>query len=786
MKKLLVVVLFFGSVAFIYAQKYTVKGVVKDAYSQDLIPFAMIKVGAVSTQSDVNGKYSIKITSGIYTVESASFGYKKYLASITVSADMTYDILLATTVVELEKVELRAERSTENVDKIEMGTEELKIEEIKKIPAFMGEVDIIKTITLLPGVTTVGEGASGFNVRGGGIDQNLILMDEATIYSSSHLFGFFSVFNADAVDELKLYKGSIPARYGGRLSSVLDVKQREGDYKKFHGQGGIGLVSSRLTLEGPIKKDTASFIISARRTYADQFLRFFKTDALKKTKAYFHDFNTKLAYRLGSKDKITVSAYYGRDFFNFGGLFGFDFGNGNVVGAWSHRFKDSSFVKTHIAYNNYNYKFDFANFFEWTSVIKDYQVRTEFTNIINNHHKIRYGGDVTYYRFKPAKVESKGEIADVFKSFSLDKESSVVASAFISDEMTVNNKLSISYGLRYSGLAVLGGLNSVQYKEGLPLEEENATGTKKYKSGEVVKYYHGLMPRFGIRYKIDSMSSIKGGYNRMRQNLHLVSNTTNSLPLDVWKMSDEYIKPATADQVSVGYFRNVMKDKVELSAEVYYKQMHNLLDYKNGADLLLNQTIETELLQGKGRAYGLEIMIRKKKGKFTGWLAYTLSRTERKIEGKFPQETINFGKWYKSNYDKPHDISFVGTYDITKRLNVGLSFLYSTGRPISFPDGRYTISSADGGTTIPNYLSRNNGRISSYHRLDLSATLEGKHKKGRQWEGSWTFSIYNLYGRKNAYSWSFSQDDDNPDKLKVEQLSILGTILPAVTYNFKF
>lgn len=762
-------------------------GVVRDALTNETIPFASVKIVENNkfTQSDIDGNYFIQIPAGTYTIESEYFGYEKYSSQITVSGAMTLDIALKTSIVELEEIVITGKKVTENIDKVEMGTEELKIEEIKKIPAFLGEVDIIKTITLLPGVTTTGEGASGFNVRGGNIDQNLVLMDNANIYSSSHLFGFFSIFNADAVDDLKLYKGSIPSSFGGRLSSVLDVKQREGDYKEYHGQGGIGLVSSRATFEGPIKKDTASFLVSARRSYADLFLRLSSDTTINQTSAYFYDLNTKLSYRLNNNNKLTLSGYYGRDKFNLNAASAFGFGNGLATTAWSHRFSDSSFSNLSLIYSNYSYDFEFVDFLKWEAVIKNYQIKTQFTNIINDKHKIDYGGEAIYYIFKPAKVTTEGSIQAVFPSFELDNERAFDYSLFIGDEFTINPKLTIQYGLRYNGIATLGQKTSVQYEDGKPRNDRYITGEKDYESGTVVKFYHGLEPRLGMRFKLDSISSIKASYSRTRQNLHLVSNTTNSLPLDIWKMSDEYIKPAIADQVSLGYFRNIMDNKIELSAELYYKEIQNILDYKDGADLLLNRTLETDLLQGEARAYGLELMARKQQGRFTGWLSYTLSRTERKIEGSSAEETINFGDWYLSNYDKPHDITFVGTYDVTKRLNVGLSFVYSTGRPISIPEGSYTLLN-DLNVPLANYSDRNNGRISDYHRLDLSATLEGKHKKGRQWEGSWTFSIYNVYARKNAYSWSFQEDEDNPTQLRVRKLSILGIVLPAVTYNFKF
>lgn len=767
---------------FSFSQNFQLSGKVVDTQTDEAVPFVSIKdlTSGKSTISDIDGNYTLSLEKGLHQIELKFFGYKTAVQEVDLQETTTLDLTITPEGVLLDQVEIVGEKADENINSVEMSTNELDIEEIKKLPAFLGEVDVIKTIQLLPGVSTVGEGATGFNVRGGNIDQNLVLWDGSTIYSSSHLFGFFSIFNSDAVSDLKLYKGGIPARYGGRLSSVLDVSQRKGNNERLEGSGGIGVVSSRLMLNGPIKKDKSTFIVSGRRSYADLFLNFSADTVLQETVAYFGDLNGRVDYKLGESDQLSVSGYYGNDVFSFGGDFGFVFGNRNVVSNWQHSFSDSTFLNTSLAFNAYKYTFDFAGFFEWTSLIQNYALKSDLQKIISPKHTLRYGGELNYYRFNPAEVEFSEEFDDVF-NLNQERENGMESAVYISDEYKHNDRLSIQYGLRYSQFALIGPITSFGYEENLPLDPSTITDTTNYETGDLIKFYHGLEPRLGIKYSLDSTSSVKISYMRTRQNLHLVSNTTNGLPIDVWKMSDEFVTPAIADQVGFGYFRNFLENRIEFSAEVYYKDIRNILDYKNGADLLLNPTLETELLQGKGRAYGLEILLRKNKGKLNGWIAYTLSRTERKVDGDFSEEKINNGDWYRSDYDKPHDLTLVGSYQINKRMSFGANFTYSTGRPITLPDSRYVID----GIQLANYLLRNQGRIPNYHRLDLSFTIDGKNKNNRRWEGSWAFSIYNVYGRRNPYSISF-QENEETNELETVQLSILGTVLPAVTYNFQF
>ena len=785
-------------------QKYSLSGVVMEASTGETLPGAAVIVSETGASAITNlyGFYSLQLPAGDYTIIYKFVGFENSSQSVSISSDTKLDVELSEEAIQLKEAKVSSRRLDQNVTAVEMSSTELDIEEIKKIPAFLGEVDVIKSIQLLPGVTTVGEGASGFNVRGGSIDQNLVLLDEATVFSSSHLLGFFSVFNSDAIKDVKLYKGGIPAQYGGRISSVLDVRQKEGNMKRFSGRGGIGFVSSRLTLEGPIVKDKGSFIIAGRRSYADVFLRMSNNDDINENIAYFYDLNAKANYKLNDNNRLFLSGYFGRDVFKFGEAFGFDWGNTTSTLRWNHIFNDKVFLNLSGIYSNYDYSLGGPDFFVWTSRIQNYNIKADFNYYHNEKHKIDFGVQGTWYQFYPGKVEPKGDFVGVFDGFEIDVERALETAVYVSDEYKLNSRITILGGLRYGTFMNVGKATSFVYEDGKPLSEETIIDTVDYSSGEIVKFYHGFEPRLSVKFGLDSVSSIKASYMRTRQNLQLVSNTTSGLPLDLWKASDQFISPVIGDQIAAGYFRNFRNNTIEGSVELYYKWMQNVLDYKDEAELFLNEVLETELLSGKGRAYGLEFMMRKKSGRATGWLSYTLAKTERLVDGEFDEERINSGDWYPSNYDKRHDVTFVAAYDITDRLNCGMNFTYSTGRPVTFPDGKYEY----GGLVIPNYSSRNQERIPDYHRLDLSATWQFKDKKTKveekvdaiateeqpkkklniHWEHSLTLSIYNVYARKNAYSISFEQSETDPTQTEISRLSILGTVLPALTYNFNF
>ena len=784
MKQFFILLIIITSVRTVNAQSsYLVSGKVISSSDGEPILGALVRVKETgkATTSDFSGIYKLSFSPGTYTLEVSFIGFTTNLVTVTVvDKQITRDITLAIKVTELNTVVIENKKEDENVKKVEMSTNELNIDEIKKMPAFMGEPDIIKSIQLLPGVTTVGEGASGFNVRGGNIDQNLMLFDKAPIYSSSHLFGFFSVFNADVVDNVKLYKGGIPARFGGRISSVLDVTEKPGTTKGLKVKGGLGLVSSRVAVEGPLKKGSkSSFIVAGRRSYADLFLKLSPDPSLNQTSAYFYDLNGKFNFKIDQDNQLSVSSYYGKDVFKFSDEFGFNWGNFVNSIIWKHTISDSMFLDVSSAFTNYSYGLGADGVFDWKSSIGNYQVNGDLTYLIKGKSTIRTGAQLLWYDFSPAKINPIGDQS--FPAFELNKENALESSAYLEHEYVPSKKVTLLYGIRFTHFMNLGTGDEYVYSTDPPVSRDNIIDTVDAK-GDVLATYIGFEPRFGVKFALDSASSIKLGYNRTKQYIHLVSNTTNGLPIDVWKLSDQHVQPVVSDQVAVGYFRNFKNNAYEGSVEIYYKQMKDVLDYKNGADLLFNETLETELIPGLGRAYGLELFTKKKKGKLTGFVSYTVSRSERQAVGETRESTINNGEWYRASFDKLHDLKLVGFYEIKKRLSIGLNFIYATGRAMTYPDGKYEYQ----GITIPKYVGRNQARLPSYHRLDLSLTLDSKKNENRKWQSSWVFSIYNLYSRKNAYSINFTQDEDNPSVNTITRLSILGSIIPAATYNFEF
>jgi TonB dependent receptor/TonB-dependent Receptor Plug Domain len=650
----------------------------------------------------------------------------------------------------------------------------------------MGEVDVLKSLLTLPGVTNAGEGASGFNVRGGSADQNLILLDEATIFNSSHLFGFFSVFNADAIKDLKLYKGGIPARYGGRLSSVLDIYQKEGNKKEFHATGGIGAISSRLLAEGPIVKDKASFLIGGRASYAHLFLKLADND----NSAYFYDLNTKLSYNIGENDNLYLSGYFGRDLLDISDSFSNVYGNAVVNLRWNHLFSDKLFSNTSLIYSDYYYglKLGFIGL-KWDSGIKNYNFKYDLKHYLSDKFKLNYGLNTIYYDFNPGTITPMGNDSAINRD-QLEKKHAFEPAVYIDAEQELSESITVSYGVRYSMFYRLGSQTMNTYANNQPVtfddelkiyEKGVPTGTVKYGSGETIANFDNLEPRVAIAYKLDDNQSVKASYNRMAQYLHLISNTSSPTPLDVWAPSDDYVKPELLDQFAVGYFRNFKDDAYTLEVETFYKNIKNKLDYIDGADLIANKAIEQVLLSGKARSYGLELLVRKNRGDLTGWVSYTLSRSEQKTAGRAPGETgINNGEWYRAGYDKLHNLSVTGNYLLTNKWSFGAIFALQSGQAATFPVGQYQY----GEVNVPVFGGRNSNRMPMYHHLDVSATYTPKPDKKKGWQGEWVFSVYNLYNRKNAASISFRQNEDTARNEAV-RLSIFGMI-PSVTYNFKF
>jgi len=770
--------------------QYTISGYIRDASNGEELIGVNVVINELRTGSTTNnyGYYSISLPPGKYTISIQYIGFETIERQITLDQDLKLNLELKENSTQLEEVVVSSEKIDQNVSSVEMSVAQLDVKDVKKMPALLGEVDIIRTLTLLPGISTVGEASNGFNVRGGNSDQNLILLDEAPIYNSSHLFGFFSIFNADAVKDVKLYKGGIPSRYGGRLSSVVDVRQKDGNNREFSGTGGLGLLSSRLLLEGPLVKEKSAFMLAGRRSYADIFLGLSPDETISQNTLYFYDFNAKLNYILGENDRLYLSGYYGRDIFEINDLFGFQWGNATTSLRWNHLFSDKLFSNFTAIFSDYTYELgtpeDEAFNFRLQSTIQDYHFKNQYTWYANSKSQFDFGFEGIYYRFKPGTITGTVELQ-------LQEEFALEPSLYFSHEYKISPLLTIQYGVRYSSFYNLGKqTKNIYQNQDLP-ELNEVVETKEYESGEIIEAYNGwegIEPRIAVNYRLDDEKSIKLSYNRTRQYIHLISNTTAPTPVDLYRPAGMHIKPATVNQVAGGYFQNFLDNKYELSLETYYKDFQNIVDYRNGAELIFNETIETEILAGIGRSYGLEVYLRKQQGKLTGWLSYTLSKTELKVDGVNPNLAINAGEWYPANYDKRHDISLVLNYQLTKKWDIGMNFTYQTGRPITPPEGKFQIEDY----VVPIYRDRNSYRIPDYHRLDLSANYTPPKVEGKKFYSSWSIGIYNVYARRNAYSIYFEQqpnaDGATTTNLNTQavQLSIFGTIIPSVTWNFNF
>ncbi|MCB0455944.1 MAG: TonB-dependent receptor, partial [Aequorivita sp.] len=721
---------------------------------------------------------------GEYEIVYSSIGFAAQKVKVSLSENVKKDLALTTDTESLDEVIIEANNERLNIRSSQMSANTLSTTTIKKIPVVLGEVDVIKAITLLPGVTSAGEGASGFNVRGGAADQNLILLDEATLYNSSHLFGFFSVFNPDAIKDLTLYKGGIPARYGGRISSVLDIYQKDGNKREYHASGGIGLVASRLLLEGPIKRDEASFLIGGRSSYAHLFLPLFDNDNI----AYFYDLNAKLSYNLNDNNRLYLSGYFGRDVFEISDSFANSFGNTTLNLRWNHLFSDKLFSNLSLIYSDYYYGLELKFVeFNFDSGIRNFNLKYDFTHYISNDVDLRYGINSIYYKFNPGDVTPTTENSGI-NPFKLTDKYAWENAAYVDAEIELSDKISVQAGLRLSTFNRLGqdelylyeNDNPIIYNPSLDIYQKiKPIDTVSFGRSETIKSFANLEPRFAISYLLNEDSSIKASYNRMTQYIHLISNTTSPTPFDIYAPSGKYIEPQLADQVALGYFRNF--ENYSLEVETFYKKVKNRLDYVDDADLIANDAVEQILLNGEARAYGLEMLFRKNTGKFQGWIAYTLSKSEQRTRGRTPVESgINNGQWYNSPWDKTHDISITGQYELTNKWSFGANFIFQTGIPTTYPEGQYEYN----GVIVPVYEARNSSRLSSYNRLDLSATWTPKPDSNKRWKGEWVFSIYNAYNRKNAASISFRENTDINQNEAV-RLSIFG-IIPSVTYNFKF
>jgi hypothetical protein len=771
-------------------EKFTISGTVYDDTSNETLIGVSVYFPELNAGTTTNeyGFYSLTIPEGTYKIQISYLGFSTIIETINLSEKLTKNFNLKEEAESLGEIIIEADIEKINIRSPQMSVNKLTSASIKQIPVVLGEADVIKSLILLPGVTSAGEGASGFNVRGGAADQNLILLDEAIVFNSSHLFGFFSVFNPDVIKDVKLYKGGIPARFGGRLSSVLDIYQKEGNSKEFNVTGGIGLVSSRLLVEGPIEKEKSSFVVAGRASYAHLFLPLFDND----NKAYFYDLNGKFNYRINDQNNIFLSTYFGKDVFGVSDNFVNEYGNTVVNLRWNHLFSDKIFSNLSLIYSDYFYGLilDFVGF-EWDSGITNYNLKYDFKHYLNDKFKLSYGINNIYNRFNPGEIIPNREDSGIQREKLIDKYANEFA-AYLEAEHEVNDKLTLQYGIRFSNFTRLGQDELNVYENGQPVlyneelkkyESAEAIGTESFQRSDVLATFSNFEPRLSLSYVLDDDTSIKASYNRMAQYLHLLTNTASPTPLDVWAPSGRFIKPQLLDQFAVGYFKSIKNGDYSLETEVFYKDIQNRIDYINGANLVANNEIETVILNGQARAYGLEVLFKKNAGNFKGWFAYTLSRSEQQTLGRTANEPgINQGEWYSSPFDKTHDISLNGSYEVSKKWTFNANFLLQTGQPTNYPVGQYEVQ----GLNVPIFDDnrRNADRLPAFHRLDISATLTPEKNKDREWQGEWIFGLYNVYGRQNAASINFRQ---NRETLRNEavQTSIFG-LVPSVTYNFEF
>ncbi len=751
-----------------------INGHIKDAATgEDLIGATIyISETGTGTTTNVYGYYSLAIEPGKYNIRASFMGYETKHFELNIVSTHVLNIELESAYKQLGEITITGDRPDEHVKQVRMSSNNLSMETVKSLPAFMGETDVMKSLMLLPGVSSGGEGSSGIFVRGGNVDQNLVQLDEATVYNVSHLMGFFSVFNADAIKDVQIYKGGMPANYGGRLSSVVDLRMKDGNSRKFAATGGIGSISSRLTVEGPLQKNVSSFILSGRRTYADLFLLLASDSLIRNNQLFFYDLNTKANYRFSDKDRVFFSGYFGRDLLRVNEEFKMGWGNETATVRWNHIFNSRIFSNFTLVYSNFDYLLGFnygVNSFDWISDIRDYTGKADFTFYLNSQNTIKFGAQSQYHQFNPGQVKGKGSNSGI-NDFSLSRQNALEHALYTSNEQKLGDALTLEYGVRYSLFQSIGESSSYAFNENY-----DVTDTLHFGKGEIYHTDHGLEPRLALVYSLEGNQSIKASYNRTRQYLQQTNVSTAGTPLDVWFPASPNVKAQKADQWAAGYFRNFLNNTLESSVEVYYKDMKNQLDFRDGANILLNPLMEADLRVGDAWAYGVEFMFNKTKGDFTGWFSYTWSKAWQQIDG------INQGEKYPAAFDRPHDISLVLSYAINPRLNISANWVYQTGKPVTLPVGRYEY----GGVVIPVYANRNGSRMPDYHRLDLSATWQTRKRPERSWQGSWNFSIYNAYYRKNTFSYSFRQNEANQHQTDVYKLYLFG-IVPSVTYNFSF
>jgi len=781
MKNILPVFFFLIFINGLAQQQFTINGSITDAATGESLPGVNVYLKSNPQKGVVSnyyGYYALRLPAGNYTLIFSYLGYETKEVTVDLQKDYKLDVKLTPAPETLNEVVITQQSKVRNVHSTVLGTHRLSVKAIENLPVLLGEKDIIKILQLLPGVKPAGEGQSGFYVRGGNIDENLILLDEAPVYNASHLLGFFSVFNSDAISSVRLFKGHIPARYGSRLSSVLEVRMKEGNNQELHGQGGIGLISSRFTLEAPIIKNKASFLISGRRTYADLLMKAISNDEdVDNTSLYFYDLNLKTNWRVNQNNRLFLSGYFGRDVFGFDDgddQFVFSWGNATTTLRFNHIFNSRLFSNTSLIFSDYNYRIKLEEkgytdfFFNLGAGIQDWTLKNDFNYYLNDRHKMNFGLDMMHHTLKPSTFETS-DYDDEISLLNLTNRYALENAIYVSDEFSFSNQLKIYLGLRYTHFIHLGGGNFTKYDT-----QGNVEFTKHYDRWQAVKTFHGLAPRFNVSYTFDDNQSVKAAFAKTYQFLHLMTNSSSSNPTDVWMPSGLNIPAQTSYQTSLGYFRNLKDGLLEFSAEAYYKTMQNVVDYKTGTRITLNPEVEKYLLYGQGKAYGLELLLRKKQGKLKGWISYTLSRSLKQFD------KINNGKWFSARQDRIHDVSVVLSYKLSPRIDLGAVWVYYTGNAVTFPAGFYQID----GREYPYFTERNGGRMPDYHRLDLSFTLH--NKPGKKFRSSWSFAVYNAYGQLNPYIIYFQQDwENNSFNLKAKQITLFRWV-PSITYNFKF
>jgi hypothetical protein len=761
----------------------TVTGYVRSSVTGEPVIGAavFIETPSIGVTTDALGFYALTIPRGKHKLKIKSFGMRETQRQVILYSDGKLDIEMRESVIALKEVSVKAGMD-KNVVSTDMGQVRLTIKNLKQVPTVFGETDLLRTVLTLPGVKSVGENSTGLNVRGGSTDQNLILFNDAVIYNPSHLFGFFSAFNPDILKDVELYKSTIPSKYGGRLSSVLDINSRDGNKKKFVASGGIGLVTGRLTVEGPIIKDKTSFILGGRSTYSSWLLKRLDDNKYNKSSASFYDVNLQISHEINQKNSILVTAYMSKDKFKLFGDTTYSYQNQLAAIKWKHTFNARLYSEFTASHSKYNYEMESQglplNAFDLKFDIRQSQFKADFNYSLHPKHTLNYGLSTVYYQLHPGSFMPKGEQSLVIPD-QLQQEQAMESALYMEDKFEASPRLSITAGLRYSFYQYLGPRSVNKYVAGYPIDKIYEDGTQVYASGKKIKGYGGPEYRLSLRYTLYDNLALKVSYNTLRQYIHLLTNTMTVSPTDIWKLSDQFIKPQTGDQVSVGLYKNLRGNKVEVSLEGYYKKIHNFLDYKGGDSLIMNPRIEAAVLGTQGKAYGVELMIKKMTGKLNGWIGYTYSRTLLRALDRDSPDAPNKGNYYPSNYDKPHDFTMITNYRFTHRISLSLNFTYSTGRPYTPPIGKYII---DGAERVY-YADRNQFRIPDYYRTDMAINIEGNHRVKKLAHSSWTLAVYNLLGRKNPSSVYFQTSNG---QVNGYQLSIFGQPIPTITYNFRF